>query len=96
MFDLPSKTKKERRIYRRFRKVLLTHGFIRLQFSVYLKAVDSKEQAKTIKENIIKRLPPQGNVRILPLSDNQYAKMETYNNSTQQKNELPTPDFIIF
>jgi CRISPR-associated protein Cas2 len=96
MFDLPSKTKKERRIYRRFRKVLLQYGFVRLQFSVYLKAVAGTEQAETIRKNIIKKLPPQGNIRILPLSDTQYAKMETYNNSTQQENEIPSPDFIVF
>ncbi|MDR2169188.1 MAG: CRISPR-associated endonuclease Cas2, partial [Planctomycetaceae bacterium] len=33
MFDLPSKTKRERRIYRQFRKRLLELGFTKIQFS---------------------------------------------------------------
>lgn len=96
MFDLPSKTKKERRIYRHFRKTLLELGYTRIQFSVYIKAVDSGEQAKTVKKCVIKALPKRGNVRILLLPLHVYEKMETYNNYKQEENELPTPDFIVF
>ena len=34
MFDLPVDTKKARREYTKFRKHLLTDGYIRLQYSV--------------------------------------------------------------
>ena len=96
MFDLPSKTKKERRVYRRFRGALLALGYTRVQFSVYIKAVENSEQAKTIKKNVLKALPKQGNVRILLLPVHVYNKMETYNNNKQEENELPTPDFMVF
>jgi len=77
MFDLPSKTKAERRIYRRFRKVLLALGYTRIQFSVYIKAIENSEQAKTIKKCVLKALPKRGNVRLLLLSAHVYDKMET-------------------
>jgi CRISPR-associated protein Cas2 len=96
MFDLPTKTKKERRIYRRFRKELLQLGFIRIQFSVYTKYADNDRSAGTLKKNVFKLLPKKGNIRILPLTDSQYEKMETYNNNQLEENEHPPDDFIIF
>jgi CRISPR-associated protein Cas2 len=96
MFDLPTKTKKERRIYRRFRKSLLEHGFMRIQYSVYLKFADNDERAKRLKKNVLKILPKKGNIRILYLTDNQYEKMESYNNNQLEENERPAEDFIIF
>ena len=96
MFDFPSKTKKDRRIYRRFRKSLLELGYTRIQFSVYIKPVENATQATTVKKCVIKALPKQGNIRILLLPANVYEKMETYNNNKKHENELPTPDFFVF
>jgi CRISPR-associated protein Cas2 len=96
MFDLPSKTKKERRIYRRFRKVLLELGFIKMQFSVYIKYTDSNSQVNTLKSCIKKVLPRKGNIRIIILTDKQYETMDTFENHQQLANEPPSPDFIVF
>ncbi len=37
MFDMPTDTSDDRKAYRRFRKFLLSEGFIMHQFSVYSK-----------------------------------------------------------
>ena len=37
MFDMPTDTAEERKAYRKFRKFLLSEGFIMHQFSVYSK-----------------------------------------------------------
>ena len=37
IFDLPTETSDDRKVYRRFRKFLLSEGFIMHQFSVYSK-----------------------------------------------------------
>jgi CRISPR-associated protein Cas2 len=96
MFDLPSKTKNERCIYRRFRKRLLELGFTKIQFSVYIKYADNKTQFDAFKRNVKKALPKRGNVRMINLTDQQYVSMETFDNNKQIANELPMPDFIVF
>lgn len=37
MFDLPTETAEDRKNYRRFRKFLLSEGFLMHQYSVYSK-----------------------------------------------------------
>lgn len=96
MFDLPSKTKRERRIYRSFRKTLLELGFTKIQFSVYIKYAENETQASTLKKNIRKALPKKGDIRTINLTDNQYHKMETFNNNKQLENAPPPEDFIVF
>lgn len=96
MFDLPSKTKNERRIYRRFRKVLLGLGFTKIQFSVYVKFAEQKDHCEIFKRRIKKALPRKGNIRIFTLTDKQYQSMEVFENSQQKTNAPPPPDFIVF
>ena len=47
-FDLPTETKRERKIYADFRKQLLRDGFNMFQFSIYLRHCPSRENAKYI------------------------------------------------
>ncbi|MDR3109827.1 MAG: CRISPR-associated endonuclease Cas2 [Planctomycetaceae bacterium] len=96
MFDLPTKTKPERRIYRRFRKRLLELGFTKMQFSVYLKFADGKTQCEALQRCVRKALPKKGNIRMLILTDKQYETMLVFDNNKETKNAIPTPDFIVF
>ena len=41
-FDLPVKTKKERRVYANFRKYLISKGYMMIQYSVYVKIFANK------------------------------------------------------
>jgi CRISPR-associated protein Cas2 len=41
-FDLPTETKKERNAAARFRKNLLKDGFVRFQFSIYMRFFASR------------------------------------------------------
>ena len=47
MFDMPTQTADERKVYRQFRKFLISEGFIMHQFSVYSKLLlnDSANKA---------------------------------------------------
>jgi CRISPR-associated protein Cas2 len=45
MFDLPTETKTERKIYAQFRKKILADGFQMFQFSMYIRHCSSKENA---------------------------------------------------
>lgn len=78
MFDLPTDTKNARKAYTDFRKRLLQDGFTMLQYSVYVRHCSSEENADVHYNRIKKVLPPDGEVRLLTLTDKQFARMQTY------------------
>lgn len=75
-FDLPVKTKKDRREYSRFRKFLVKSGFMMVQESVYSKLALNQTVANGISESVKKNKPPAGIVQMLVVTEKQYSKME--------------------
>ena len=65
MFDMPTDTAEERKAYRKFRKFLLSEGFIMHQFSVYSKLL----------LNHTANNPKKGNITILTVTEKQFARM---------------------
>jgi len=96
MFDLPVKTKKERKIYAGFRKTLLEQGFSMIQFSVYVRFCGSEELAQKHRTTIRNALPERGHVRILSLTDRQFEKMENYVGKLQKPNENASRQLTFF
>lgn len=78
MFDLPVQTPQDRKNYTQFRKALLEDGFMMLQFSVYARPLASEDAAMAHRRLIRRSLPPEGEVRVLTLTDHQFGKMEIY------------------
>ena len=78
MFDLPVDTKKARRAYAQFRKALLKDGFARMQFSVYSRHCASEENAAVHLERVQRILPPDGEVRVLTVTDKQFERMRIF------------------
>lgn len=78
MFDLPVETTENRRDYSRFRKALLKDGFMMLQFSVYARFIPSEEAAELHRRTVKSCIPPLGQVRLLAITDHQFAKMEVF------------------
>lgn len=78
LFDLPVKTARERLLYARFRKDLLRLGFTRIQYSVYARFFGSERNSERIRKAIRSMLPPEGEVRLLMVTDRQYEKMEVF------------------
>ncbi|MFD1850959.1 CRISPR-associated endonuclease Cas2 [Oceanobacillus bengalensis] len=74
-FDLPVKTKKQRRDYTRFRNYLLDEGFDMMQFSVYCRLCNGHESMERLLEKVKKNLPPKGSIRALPVTEKQYDRM---------------------
>lgn len=75
MFDLPVLTKENRREYTRFRKTLLREGFTQLQYSVYARYCTGEDVAETHRGHITETIPPDGQVRLLSVTDRQFGKM---------------------
>jgi len=81
-FDLPTETKKDRKIYADFRKKLLADGFSMFQFSIYLRHCASMENAGVHIKRVKKSLPEKGHVGIMTITDKQFGMMEIYYGKT--------------
>ncbi|WP_198674054.1 CRISPR-associated endonuclease Cas2 [Chitinophaga alhagiae] len=77
-FDLPTETKKDRKIYAQFRKQILADGFQMFQFSIYLRHCSSRENADVHTKRVKKILPPKGHVGILTVTDKQFGMIELF------------------
>jgi CRISPR-associated protein Cas2 len=77
-FDLPTETKKERKIYARFRKEIMADGFQMFQFSIYLRHCSSRENAIVHIQRVKRILPAKGHVGIMCVTDKQFGMMEIF------------------
>ncbi|MBX3164243.1 MAG: CRISPR-associated endonuclease Cas2 [Bacteroidetes bacterium] len=78
MYDLPTETKKDRKVAARFRKELMQDGFSMFQFSMYVRHSASSENADVHKNRVKKLLPEYGKIGILQITDKQFEKMELF------------------
>jgi len=78
LFDLPTDTKQARKDYTHFRKHLLKDGFSMMQYSVYMRHSASEENAEVHITRVKACLPPDGEVRMIKITDKQFAKIQVY------------------
>jgi len=96
MFDLPVQTKEEKRAYAHFRNLLLNEGFTRMQFSVYARFCGSEEVAETHRERLRRKLPADGHIRILAVTDRQFEKMEVFYGKKRGRAESKPDQLQLF
>ena len=96
LFDLPTDTKLARRQYTTFRKSLLKDGFTMMQYSVYMRHSASNENAKVHIDRVKSALPPDGEVRILKITDKQFGKMQVYYGKNRREVEKPSLQLQFF
>lgn len=96
MFDLPVVEAEERRAYVRFRKALLKDGFMMLQFSVYARYLRSEEAADAHRRMVRRAIPPRGEVRLIAVTDHQFAKMEVFYGRKPRAPEKPQSQLLLF
>lgn len=75
-FDLPMENVKDRKIYSKFRKLLINEGFIMIQKSVYSKLALNNSIVNSVKDKLYKNKPPKGIVQILTITEKQYSSIE--------------------
>lgn len=75
MFDLPTETADDRKNYRRFRRYLLSEGFLMHQYSVYSKLLLNGTVKNLLLERLNKNLPPAGKISALTVTEKQFSKM---------------------
>ncbi len=95
-FDLPTETKKERKVYSTFRKKLLTDGFTMFQFSIYLRHCASRENAEVHIKRVKEMLPEAGHIGILCITDKQFGKMEIFYGKKSKPITAPYQQLELF
>lgn len=74
-FDLPVKTKEQRRTATQFRNFLLNDGYLMIQFSVYSRTCRAQDAVDKHLKRALDHLPETGSVRALQVTDKQYSRM---------------------
>ena len=96
MFDLPTDTPGARKAYTRFRKALIKDGFTMMQYSVYVRHCASEENALVHSDRVTGNLPPDGEVRILKITDKQYERMQIFWGKMRKPTEPPPRQLELF
>ncbi len=96
MFDLPVDDKPARKRYTHFRNSLLKQGFLMMQFSIYARYFPCEDSAAPHRKQIRASLPPNGNVRLLLVTDKQFGKMEVYHGKKRHDTETAPDQLMLF
>jgi CRISPR-associated protein Cas2 len=96
MFDLPTDTKKARKNYREFRDKLLGDGFAMLQYSVYARYCASTENTVVHRQRVKNALPPDGEIRLVTITDKQFEKMQIFHGKTRKATEKAPSQLSFF
>lgn len=95
-FDLPTETKKERKIYTDFRKRLMSDGFTMFQFSIYVRHCASRENAEVHVKRVKNILPEKGQIGILCITDKQFGDIELFYGKKEEKVTTPYQQLELF
>ena len=95
-FDLPTKTNLEKKFYREFRKTLLQNGFFQLQYSIYVRYCYSMDETEKYTKRLHGCLPPEGEIRLLILSDLQFDRMHVLLGKKSKQEFLLSEPLVIF
>jgi CRISPR-associated protein Cas2 len=96
LFDLPVDTKKARQAYADFRKRLLKDGFTMMQFSVYARHCASEENAAVHIQRVERMIPPDGEVRVLTITDKQFERMRIFWGKIRKIPQPPPAQLELF
>lgn len=93
-FDLPNIYIKDKKNYIKFRKYLLSEGFIMMQESVYSKIVMNSQQALLLLDRLKKNSPKKGIIQVLTITEKQYSQIEYIIGESQTK-IIDTEDRLV-
>lgn len=94
-FDLPMTTKKEVKVYTKFRKYLIQNGYMMMQFSVYCKIFPNREAAVKHVNILRKNVPKEGQIRLLMVTEKQYSKIEIIVGGKSNQEEIVTAELFL-
>ncbi len=96
LYDLPTETKKQRKIAAQFRKQIMRDGFTMFQFSIYMRHCHSRENAETHIKRVKAILPEAGLVGILCITDKQLSMMELFYGKREEEKIIGPQQLELF
>lgn len=75
-FDLPVKTKAQRREATRFRNFLLADGYHMLQYSVYARVCNGLDAVEKHRQRVKQNLLANGAIRLMVITEKQYEAID--------------------
>lgn len=94
-FDLPTISSENLREYRKFRKFLISEGFVMMQESVYTKLALNSTASGLIKERVRLNRPKEGLVEMLVITEKQFSSMEYVTGSKIEEVENSEKRLIV-
>ena len=94
-FDLTIETSEQRRKYSKFRKFLLSEGFIMMQKSVYSKIALNGAASESVINAVRKKSPNEGVIQIMTVTEKQFQNIE-YIIGESQKEIVDTQQRLVF
>jgi CRISPR-associated protein Cas2 len=95
-FDLPTDTKKDRKNYAQFRKNLQKDGFTMMQFSIYVRHCNSRENAQVHVKRVKTFLAPKGEIIIFSVTDKQFGMMEFFRGQKETEKPVTPQQLELF
>lgn len=96
MFDLPVKTKHQRKMATDYRKMLLDAGFSAVQLSVYAKYMLNSSGLRSMISPLKSNVPRAGEVRVLRLTDTQWSEMYRWYGAQELAPESSPSQLLLF
>ena len=96
LFDLPTETKKDRKMAGLFRKNLIRDGFTMFQFSIYVRHCPSHENAEVHIKRVKSFLPEYGEIGIICITDKQFGNIELYQGKKTREVKAPGQQLELF
>ena len=96
LFDLPTETKADKKMYAKFRKQIMADGFTMFQFSIYLRHCASRENAEVHVNRVKNIVPERGNIGILTITDKQFCTIEIFRGKKKEKPQTPYQQLELF
>ncbi|MCK5556583.1 MAG: CRISPR-associated endonuclease Cas2 [Alphaproteobacteria bacterium] len=95
-FDLPVKTKPERRTATRFRNFLLKDGYMMIQFSVYARICNGRDRVDKHMRRLQPVIPEKGSVRVMQITDKQYERTKILVGTRKENEKTKTEQLVLF
>lgn len=95
-FDLPVKTQENRKEAGNFRKEIIKDGYIMLQLSVYARPCPTRDKLETHLRRLKRKVPPDGEVRALMVTDAQWGRMDIYSRREKILPEKRPDQLLLF
>lgn len=95
-FDLPTDTKMQRKAAADFRKFLTNDGFTMFQYSIYVRHTPSRENAQVHINRVMGRIPTEGNVCIMQITDKQFGDIKIFEGRDRAKPKTTAIQLELF